>query len=294
MPTRSCGSSPHRRAVARSLRRSSGGGTTDRAPGRRRGRSLASFDADDARDPVVARQPSLRIALENDRSAARVCANSPFGVSGERIAREMHDGLAQVLGYVSTKSQAVDRAAGGGPHGRRAGPAGRSWTIAARSVYVDVREAILGLRSPPARQPALGRLRSRSTRLRFSECVQDRQRGSKPRALRPGDWVLRAGRGGAGSFRIGAGGAHERSQACVGGAGSWCRSLRRGGDRLRGTGGRRRTRNGAGTPPPTDWPRHYGLKTIAGARRQMIGGRAAIRGGASRTARRGRAARPDA
>ena len=59
----------------------------------------------------------------------------------------MHDGLAQVLGYVSTKSQAVEELlAGGRVADARSHLA--ELTAAARSIYVDVREAILGLRSP--------------------------------------------------------------------------------------------------------------------------------------------------
>ncbi len=64
----------------------------------------------------------------------------------ERIAREMHDGLAQVLGYVNTKSQAVEHLL---DDGRIADARSqiRQLAAAARSIYVDVREAILGLRS---------------------------------------------------------------------------------------------------------------------------------------------------
>lgn len=71
----------------------------------------------------------------------------------ERIAREMHDGLAQVLGYVNTKTQAVENLL---EQGRV--PEARSQldqlAAAARSIYVDVREAILGLRS--AIDPGIG------------------------------------------------------------------------------------------------------------------------------------------
>ena len=65
----------------------------------------------------------------------------------ERIAREMHDGLAQVLGYVNTKSQAVERLLDDG----RVDEARQQLVelaVAARSVYVDVREAILSLSTP--------------------------------------------------------------------------------------------------------------------------------------------------
>jgi two-component system nitrate/nitrite sensor histidine kinase NarX len=65
----------------------------------------------------------------------------------ERIAREMHDGLAQVLGYVNTKSQAVEELLADG-RTAEAGKQMQELAATARSVYVDVREAILSL-SPP-------------------------------------------------------------------------------------------------------------------------------------------------
>ncbi len=67
----------------------------------------------------------------------------------ERIAREMHDGLAQVLGYVNTKSQAVDEMLADG-HVAEARRQLGELAEAARSLYVDVREAILTLSSPEA------------------------------------------------------------------------------------------------------------------------------------------------
>jgi signal transduction histidine kinase len=59
----------------------------------------------------------------------------------------MHDGLAQVLGYVNTKSQAVEEmlVAGRVVEARRQLA---ELAEAARSVYVDVREAILSLSTP--------------------------------------------------------------------------------------------------------------------------------------------------
>lgn len=65
----------------------------------------------------------------------------------ERIAREMHDGLAQVLAYVNTKSQAIEELLADG----RVDDSRRQLAelaAAARSVYVDVREAILNLSTP--------------------------------------------------------------------------------------------------------------------------------------------------
>jgi signal transduction histidine kinase len=86
------------------------------------------------------------IAIENDRlqRELRVLALS---AERERIAREMHDGLAQVLGYVNTKSQAVEGLlATGQIDDARVQMA--ELALAARSMYVDVREAILGLSTP--------------------------------------------------------------------------------------------------------------------------------------------------
>ena len=63
----------------------------------------------------------------------------------ERIARELHDGLAQVLGYVNTKAMAVRLMLENGRTEEAEGHL-RQLEEAARGVFVDVREAILGLR----------------------------------------------------------------------------------------------------------------------------------------------------
>lgn len=62
-----------------------------------------------------------------------------------RLAHEMHDGLAQVLAYVNTKAQAVQ---GFLRHGKsqEASDQLNQLAAAAREVYADVREGILGLR----------------------------------------------------------------------------------------------------------------------------------------------------
>jgi nitrate/nitrite-specific signal transduction histidine kinase len=86
------------------------------------------------------------IAIENARLQARL-RELAVVAERERIAREMHDGLAQVLGYVNTKSQAVEELLGAGRVDEARGLLVELAT-AARSIYVDVREAILGLRSP--------------------------------------------------------------------------------------------------------------------------------------------------
>jgi len=64
----------------------------------------------------------------------------------ERIAREMHDSLAQVLGYVNTKAQAAQQLIDAGQTERASGQIGQL-AEAARAAYVDVRENILALRT---------------------------------------------------------------------------------------------------------------------------------------------------
>jgi signal transduction histidine kinase len=68
-----------------------------------------------------------------------------------RIAHEMHDGLAQVLGYVNTKVQAAEM------YMKRdkteeAGAQLRELSVAARQAYSDVRESIVGLRTLPGQR----------------------------------------------------------------------------------------------------------------------------------------------
>jgi len=79
---------------------------------------------------------------EQERSALRQRA---IVEERERIARELHDGLAQVLGYVNTKAMAIRLLL----KKRETQAAERQLMQleeAARGLFVDVREAILGLR----------------------------------------------------------------------------------------------------------------------------------------------------
>ncbi len=86
------------------------------------------------------------VAIENDRLHRELRA---MAVQDERnrIARELHDGLAQVLGYVNTKSQAATELLAAGRVAEARAQIDEL-AAAARSIYVDVREAILGLSSP--------------------------------------------------------------------------------------------------------------------------------------------------
>lgn len=86
------------------------------------------------------------VAIDNARLYRRV---RELGMVEERnrIARELHDGLAQVLTYVGTKSDAAISLLDAGRSAEaRLQLADLGST--ARSVYVDVREAILGLSTP--------------------------------------------------------------------------------------------------------------------------------------------------
>ena len=107
-------------------------------------RGARSYDANDL-ETLGSLASQAAIAIENARLQERL---REVAVIEERtrIAREMHDGLAQVLAYVNTKSQAVE----GLLESNRVPEARTQLTqlaAAARSIYVDVREAILGLRS---------------------------------------------------------------------------------------------------------------------------------------------------
>jgi signal transduction histidine kinase len=99
----------------------------------------------------LARQAA--IAIETDRLQVEL-RDLAVRDERERIARELHDGLAQVLGYVNTKSQAVDELLAAGRLDEARGRLGEL-AAAARSLYVDVREAILGLRGPVPAQGGL-------------------------------------------------------------------------------------------------------------------------------------------
>jgi signal transduction histidine kinase len=76
-----------------------------------------------------------------------------------RIARELHDGLAQVLGYINTQTLAVKRLLATG-RTEEARSRLDAMEGAARNVYGDVREAILGLRLSLPRQGLVPTLRS--------------------------------------------------------------------------------------------------------------------------------------
>ncbi len=85
----------------------------------------------------------LAVAVDNARLHGRVL-DVAVVEERERIARELHDGLAQVLGYINTQTMAVRKLVGLG-RVEEADHQLQSMEAAARAVYADVREAILGL-----------------------------------------------------------------------------------------------------------------------------------------------------
>jgi signal transduction histidine kinase len=104
----------------------------------------SEFAAEDE-ESLVRFATTAAIAIDNAYLHRRL---NDLAVSEERlrIAHEMHDGLAQVLAYVNTKAQAVKEHLRAG----RENDATKhldQLAAAAREVYGDVRESIIGLRS---------------------------------------------------------------------------------------------------------------------------------------------------
>jgi len=106
--------------------------------------SSSEFDASDE-DRLDRFATQAAVAIESARLHRRVQVLA-VTEERERIAREMHDSLAQVLGYVNTKAQAAQALLEGGQSERAAAQIGQL-AQAARDAYADVRENILGLRT---------------------------------------------------------------------------------------------------------------------------------------------------
>ena len=107
--------------------------------------AVRGFDVDEV-ETLTSLASQAVIAIEHGRLEARLRELAVVD-ERERIARELHDGIAQVLAYVNTKSQAVDGyLESGRTDEARAQLA--ELGAAARAVYVDVRESIIGLRGP--------------------------------------------------------------------------------------------------------------------------------------------------
>lgn len=106
--------------------------------------SAAAFDAED--EETLGRFATVAaLAIENARLHRQIQALA-VTEERERIAREMHDGVAQVLGYVNTKAQATEAFLRSGQTDRAIAQLDQL-AAASRGAYADVREGILGLRT---------------------------------------------------------------------------------------------------------------------------------------------------
>lgn len=85
------------------------------------------------------------IAIQNARAFDQA-GTSAIAVERERLAREMHDTLAQVLGFVNTKSQALHTMLDNGDVDAAREQVDQL-TALSQELYADVREVILGLRT---------------------------------------------------------------------------------------------------------------------------------------------------
>ncbi len=87
----------------------------------------------------------VAVAIENARLHGRVL-DVAVVEERERISRELHDGLAQVLAYINTQALAIHKLLDSGrvPEAQKEV---RAIETTARELYSDVREAVLGLRS---------------------------------------------------------------------------------------------------------------------------------------------------
>jgi nitrate/nitrite-specific signal transduction histidine kinase len=106
--------------------------------------SASSFSVDDE-ETLVRFATQAALAIDNARLHQRV-RDLAITEERERIAREMHDSLAQVLGYVNAKAQAVQELLKADQIPRAEAQIGQLGE-AARAAYADVREGILGLRT---------------------------------------------------------------------------------------------------------------------------------------------------
>jgi signal transduction histidine kinase len=115
-------------------------------------RETGEFTAEDE-ESLVRFATSAGIAIDSAYLHKRL---NELAVAEERlrIAHEMHDGLAQVLAYVNTKAQAVKEYLRAGKHEDAARQLDQL-AGAAREVYGDVRESIIGLRTAAQGRPVV-------------------------------------------------------------------------------------------------------------------------------------------
>ncbi|HEX7191541.1 MAG TPA: GAF domain-containing sensor histidine kinase, partial [Thermoanaerobaculia bacterium] len=105
-----------------------------------------TFSADDERT-LERFALQAAIAIDNAQLHAKA-ADLAIAQERVRIAHEMHDGLAQVLGYVNTKVQAATAYLTRG-NVEEATKQMQELAVSAREAYTEVRESIVGLRALP-------------------------------------------------------------------------------------------------------------------------------------------------
>ncbi|HLE99621.1 MAG TPA: GAF domain-containing sensor histidine kinase [Gaiellaceae bacterium] len=110
-------------------------------------RGETAFESPGERRLLEAIAERVGLAIENAQLHEQVLDRAVLE-ERERIARELHDGLAQVLGYINTQTLAVKKLL---ETRQLEGAIAQldAMGAASRDVYGDVREAIVGLRTAP-------------------------------------------------------------------------------------------------------------------------------------------------
>jgi signal transduction histidine kinase len=110
-------------------------------------RSERAFESPAERRMLEGIGERVALAVENARLHEQILDRAVLE-ERERIARELHDGLAQVLGYINTQTLAVKKLVESGRVGDATSELDAMGAVS-RDVYGDVREAIVGLRAVP-------------------------------------------------------------------------------------------------------------------------------------------------
>lgn len=207
------------------------------------------------------------IAIENARLYERV-RGMATAEERERLAREMHDGLAQALGFLSLKLALAERMVDGDPESPMRASLGEMRKVAANA-YEEVRQAIFGLRTMVSR--GLGLVPTLSEYLH--EFSQQASLEVKLEVQQEGDLTQLAPEVEVQLVRIVQEALHNvRKHA--GARMAWVRFWREGDDILMAV-----EDDGVGfdpAVPPADGRRHFGLATMR-ERAESVGGALTVR-----------------
>jgi signal transduction histidine kinase len=131
-------------------------------------REEAAFTSPDELRVLEGIGEQVALGIENARLHEQVLDRAVLE-ERERIARELHDGLAQVLGFINTQTQAVKKLLESGKEEEATVELDAMGAVS-RDVYSDVREAIVGLRvSSKGLVPAIREYVSRLPKMGASE-----------------------------------------------------------------------------------------------------------------------------